>query len=74
MIAYRCDYDFARIVVCSVAIMTFVHLFVNVGMVAGILPVVGLPLPLISYGGTSMVTVLAGIGLVMGAQYAKRTV
>ena len=74
MIAYRCDYDFARIVVCSVAIMTFVHLFVNVGMVAGILPVVGLPLPLISYGGTSMVTVLAGLGLVMGAQYAKRTV
>ena len=72
MIAYRCDYDFARIVAGSIAIMIFFQLFVNVGMVSGILPVVGLPLPIISYGGTSMVTILAGLGLVMGAKHARR--
>ncbi len=73
MIAYRCTYDFARIVAGSIAIMIFFQLFVNVGMVSGILPVVGLPLPMISYGGTSMVTVLAGLGLVMGAKHARRS-
>ena len=72
LIAHQCEYNFARIVAGSIAIMIFFQLFVNVGMVSGILPVVGLPLPIISYGGTSMVTVLAGIGLVMGAKHAKR--
>ena len=74
IIAYRCDHDFARIVAGSIAIMIFFQVFVNIGMVSGILPVVGLPLPIISYGGTSLVTVLAGIGLVMGAKHAKRSV
>ena len=74
MIAYRCDHDFARIIAGSIAIMIFFQVFVNIGMVSGILPVVGLPLPIISYGGTSLVTVLAGIGLVMGAKHAKRSV
>lgn len=73
IIAYRCDYDFARIVAGCIAIMIFFQVFVNIGMVSGILPVVGLPLPIISYGGTSLVTVLAGIGLVMGAKHAKRS-
>lgn len=71
VIAYRSKSDFGRIVASSIAIMIFVHLFVNIGMVAGILPVVGIPLPIISYGGTSMVTVLAGIGIVMGVRHAK---
>lgn len=74
IIAYRCEYDFARIVAGSIAIMIFFQVFVNIGMVSGILPVVGLPLPIISYGGTSLVTVLAGIGLVMGAKHASRSV
>jgi len=43
----------------------FFYVFVNIGMVAGILPVVGVPLPLISYGGTSMVTLMAGFGILM---------
>ena len=43
----------------------FTYAFVNMGMVSGILPVVGVPLPLVSYGGTSMVTVLLGFGIVM---------
>ncbi len=45
--------------------MFFISFFVNVGMVIGILPVVGLPLPLVSYGGTSIVTVMAGFGIIM---------
>ena len=44
----------------------FIHVLVNVGMVIGLLPVVGIPLPLFSYGGTSVVSVLFGIGLVLG--------
>ena len=40
----------------------FVYVFVNIGMVSGLLPVVGLPLPLVSYGGTSMVTMMAAFG------------
>jgi rod shape determining protein RodA len=43
----------------------FVYVFVNAGMVAGILPVVGVPLPFISYGGTALITLMAGFGLVM---------
>ena len=70
-IAYRTKHDYARILAGSIGIMLFVHLFVNVGMVTGILPVVGLPLPMISFGGTSMVTVLAGIGIVMGARHVQ---
>ena len=43
----------------------FIYLIVNTGMVTGLLPVVGLPLPLISYGGTSLVTIMAGFGMLM---------
>ncbi|MGB0734111.1 MAG: FtsW/RodA/SpoVE family cell cycle protein, partial [Pontibacterium sp.] len=43
----------------------FVYVFVNMGMVSGILPVVGVPLPLVSYGGTSLVTLMCGFGLLM---------
>jgi rod shape determining protein RodA len=50
----------------------FVYVFVNTGMVIGILPVVGVPLPLISYGGTSMVTLLAGFGILMSIQTHRK--
>ena len=43
----------------------FVYVFVNIGMVGGILPVVGVPLPLVSYGGTAIITLMAGFGLLM---------
>jgi len=43
----------------------FVYVFVNIGMVTGILPVVGIPLPLVSYGGTSLVTLMASFGMLM---------
>lgn len=56
---------FGRMMAGSVMLSFFVYIFVNVGMVSGILPVVGVPLPLISYGGTSMVTLMAGFGILM---------
>ncbi len=70
-VAFQLSNSYARIVVGSIAIMIFIHVFVNIGMVSGILPVVGIPLPMISYGGTSIVTILAGIGIVMGVRHEK---
>lgn len=58
---------FARLVSGSLALTFFTYVFVNMGMVIGQLPVVGVPLPLISYGGTSLVTLLLGFGLIMSA-------
>ncbi len=52
----------------------FVYVFVNSGMVSGILPVVGVPLPLISYGGTSMVTLLAGFGILMSLHSHRKLI
>ena len=57
---------FSRLLAGSLSMTFFFYVFVNVGMVSGMLPVVGVPLPLISYGGTSMVTLMAGFGILMG--------
>jgi len=57
---------FARLLAGSLALTFFVYVFINAGMVSGLLPVVGVPLPLVSYGGTSVVTLLAGFGILMG--------
>ena len=72
MIIARCLYiasqaqdTYSRLLASSLAFTFFVYVFVNIGMVIGILPVVGVPLPLISYGGTSIVTLLAGFGILM---------
>lgn len=56
---------FCRLLSGSLIMTVFVYVFVNVGMVTGILPVVGIPLPLISYGGTSLVTLMASFGMLM---------
>lgn len=64
-IALQATNPFDRMVVGSIVLTFFVYVFVNVGMVSGLLPVVGLPLPLISYGGTSLVTVMAAFGILM---------
>jgi rod shape determining protein RodA len=56
---------FGRMMAGSIVLSFFVYVFVNIGMVSGILPVVGVPLPLVSYGGTSMVTLMAGFGILM---------
>ena len=65
---------FARLLGGAVTLIFFVYAFVNMGMVSGILPVVGVPLPFISYGGTAMVTLGAGIGILMSISRSKRLV
>jgi len=64
-IASQAQDTFGRLLAGSLTLIFFVYVFVNIGMVSGILPVVGVPLPLVSYGGTSIVTLLAGFGLIM---------
>jgi rod shape determining protein RodA len=64
-IATQAQDTFGRLLGGSLAMTFFIYLIVNTGMVTGLLPVVGLPLPLISYGGTSMVTLMAGFGILM---------
>jgi rod shape determining protein RodA len=65
---------FARLLAGSVTLSLFVYVFVNMGMVSGILPVVGVPLPFISYGGTAMVTIGLGLGILMSVAKAKQLV
>ncbi len=63
---------FSRLLSGALTLTFFVYVFVNTGMVIGILPVVGVPLPLVSYGGTSMVTLLAGFGILMSIQTHRK--
>lgn len=65
--SFRVGSRFAQLTCVGVAAMLFLYVFVNVAMVTGMLPVVGAPLPLISYGGTAMLTVFAGLGVVASA-------
>jgi rod shape determining protein RodA len=65
---------FARLLAGSVSMIFFTYAFVNMGMVSGILPVVGVPLPFISYGGTAMVTLGVGLGILMSIAKSKRLV
>jgi len=68
VIAASAQSSYARLLAGAISLTFFVYLFVNVGMVTGLLPVVGVPLPLVSYGGTSMVTLLMGFGILMSVQ------
>jgi len=63
---------YARLLGGSLSLTFFIYLLVNTGMVIGILPVVGVPLPLVSYGGTSLVTLMTAFGLLMGMRRRKR--
>jgi rod shape determining protein RodA len=65
---------FARLLAGSVTLSFFIYAFVNMGMVSGMLPVVGVPLPFISYGGTAMVTLGLGLGILMSVAKAKQLV
>jgi rod shape determining protein RodA len=73
-LANQCKDTFGRLLSGSIALTFFVYAFVNTGMVTGLLPVVGVPLPLVSYGGTSMVTLLAGFGILMSLQAQRKLV
>ena len=71
-IAAEAQQAFTKLLAGSITLTFFVYVFVNIGMVSGILPVVGVPLPLVSYGGTSMVTLLAGFGILMAISTHRR--
>lgn len=71
-IAARAQDAFSKLLAGAITLTFFVYVFVNIGMVSGLLPVVGVPLPLISYGGTSMVTLLAGFGILMAISTQAR--
>ncbi|MEP7242696.1 MAG: rod shape-determining protein RodA [Gammaproteobacteria bacterium] len=73
-LAMQTQDTFARLLAGSLALTFFVYVFINAGMVSGLLPVVGVPLPLVSYGGTSMVTLLAGFGILMSLYSHRKLV
>jgi len=73
VIALRCRSQFGKMMAFGLSFNLFTYFFINTAMVMGLIPVVGVPLPLISYGGTAMMTVLAGFGLMMSA-YVHRDV
>ena len=72
IIANRAQEAFTKLLAGSLTLTFFVYLFVNIGMVSGLLPVVGVPLPLLSYGGTSVVTLMASFGILMAIGTNKR--
>ena len=71
-IAAQAQNTFGKLLAGALVLTFFIYVFVNIGMVSGILPVVGLPLPLVSYGGTSLVTLMAGFGIVMSIHTHRR--
>ena len=72
MIAIQAQDTFGRLLTGSITFTFFVYVFVNIAMVSGLLPVVGIPLPLVSYGGTSILTLFAGFGIMMSIHTHKR--
>ena len=74
MIAANAATFFARLLAAAITLMLFTYAFVNMGMVSGILPVVGVPLPFISYGGTALLTLFVGIGILMSVHRHRRLV
>lgn len=71
-ICLRTQDTFARLLAATLTFTFFIYVFINMGMVSGLLPVVGVPLPLISYGGTSIVTLLSGFGIIMSIATHRR--
>ncbi|MBQ0131881.1 MAG: rod shape-determining protein RodA [Comamonas sp.] len=71
-ISLKAQNMFARLMACAVAMIFFTYAFVNMGMVSGILPVVGVPLPFVSYGGTAMVTLGLALGVLMSVARSQR--
>jgi rod shape determining protein RodA len=72
MIAIQAQDTYTRLLAGSLSLTFFIYVVINTGMVTGLLPVVGLPLPMISYGGTSIVTLMAGFGILMSIQTHRK--
>jgi len=72
IISIQAQDTFGRLLAGTITFTFFVYVFVNIGMVSGILPVVGVPLPLVSHGGTSILTLFAGFGIIMSVHTHRR--
>jgi len=70
-LSLRCEDNFSRLLGASLTFVLFTYVFVNMAMVSGLLPVVGVPLPLISYGGSSLITLMASFGIIMSIHKHK---
>ena len=73
IVALRCSHQFGRLLTMGIAVNFFLYVMINVAMVTGLIPVVGVPLPMISYGGTAMLTTLLGFGLVLSVDVHHTT-
>lgn len=73
-VSWTAQTTFSRLLAGSITLTFFVYVFVNIGMVSGLLPVVGVPLPLVSLGGTSIVTLMTGFGIIMAVATEKKKV
>lgn len=73
-ISVRAQSTFSRILAGSITLTFMVYVFVNIGMVSGLLPVVGVPLPLVSLGGTSIISLMLGFGLLMAIATERKRV
>ena len=74
LMSTQCYSQFYRLLILGFASLLFFHVFINIAMVAGLLPVVGVPLPFLSYGGSNLMTMTIGIGLILGAYLNKHIV
>ncbi len=74
MITANASTLFARLIAGAITLMFFTYAFVNMGMVSGVLPVVGVPLPLVSYGGTALISLFIGLGILMSVQAHRKLV
>jgi rod shape determining protein RodA len=74
MIALNAQDTFGRLLAGSITLTFFIYVFVNMGMVSGLLPIAGVPLPLVSYGGTALLTIMMGFGLLMAVSTEQKRV
>jgi len=73
-IAVQAQDTFSRLLAGTITLTFLIYVFINTGMINGLLPVVGVPLPLVSYGGTSMVTLMAGFGILMSIHTHRKLI
>ena len=71
-LSYQCKHVFSRLMILGITTTFVLYIFINLAMVMGVIPVVGVPLPLISYGGTVIMTVMAGFGLILSAHLHRQ--
>jgi rod shape determining protein RodA len=74
VICLNAQHSYGRLLAGSITLTFFVYIFVNMGMVSGLLPVVGVPLPLVSQGGTALVTIMAGFGVLMAISTEEKKI